>query len=218
MRKIILLLLAFLLIVGALGVYGIYYIRPDPTLNLDYRPVSLKDKALDMVKRMSTELVLTEEDVSNLLKQALSENPPQIPDVEVLGAQFALTDRQLTADLRLLWKKRIAAGMQVTYTLAWSDPNLTARVESVRLQSFNLPKDMVEDVAIPIGQQLPSLVRIKDMEFGGQAIRIRLQPPSLKELAEWLPDWQLLQARTPEPASARRGALPEPNHLRYTES
>lgn len=182
MRKLILFLFVLLVIVGGSGVYGLYYIRPDPTLTLDYEPLSLKDKALDMAKRLSPELVLTEEDVNNLLKQALAEHPKQSPDVEVLGARFTLEGNRLQADLRLLWKGRVTAGMQVDYLLGWSEPNLTADVESVKLKGIKLSSGLTQDLAVPIGEELPPLIRIRNIEFGEREIRIRLDLPDLSGL------------------------------------
>lgn len=181
MRKLVLFLFVLLLIVGGSGVYGLYYTRPDPTLTLKYESISLKDKALDMVKRLSPELVLTEEDVDNLLKQALAEHPKPSPDIEVLGARFTLLDNRLHADLRLLWKGRVTAGMQVDYLLGWSDPSLTAKVESVKLRGIGLPSGLAEDLAVPIGEELPAIVRIRSIEFGEREIRVRLDLPSLSD-------------------------------------
>lgn len=182
MRKLILFLFVLLLLVGGLGVYGMYYIRPDPTLTLDYEPISLKDKALDMAKRLSPELVLTEEDVNNLLKQALAEHPKQSPDVEVLGARFTLLNSRLHADLRLLWKERVTAGMQVDYLLRWSGESLTAEVDSIKLKGIKLSSSLTQDLVVPLGEELPALIRIRNIEFGEREIQIRLDLPNLSDL------------------------------------
>jgi len=207
LRKLILFLLVLLVIAGGSGVYGLYYIRPDPTLTLDYEPISLKDKALDMAKRLSPELVLTEEDVNNLLKQALAEHARQSPDVEVLGAKFTLLNNRLHADLRLLWKDRVTAGMQVDYLLGWSEPNLTAVVEAVKLKGIKLSSSVAQDLAVAIGEELPSLVRIRNVEFGEREIRIRLALPSLSELMKIRPGKR--------PAAPTRHEKPR---IRYTRA
>lgn len=182
MRKFMLILFMLLIVVGGLAVYGLHYVRPDPSLTMDYEPISLKDKALDMAKRMSPELVLTEEDVNNLLKQALVEHPRHLPDLEVLGARFTLQNDRLHADLRLLWKGRLTVGMQAAYMLGWSDPNLTANVESVKLKGIKLPAGLTEDIAVSIGHELPALVRIRNVDFGEREIRIRLDLPNLSDI------------------------------------
>lgn len=175
MRKLIFFLFTLALLAGIIGVCGLYYIRPDPTLTLNYSSLSLKDKALDMVKTMSPEIVLTEEDINNLLKEALAEHPRPIPDVEVRGAHFALSGNRLTAELRVMWKDRIAAGVQVKYVLAWHEPELIATVESIRMKDIVLPASIMETIAIPIEQQLPDFVGIRDVQFGARDITIKLR-------------------------------------------
>jgi hypothetical protein len=178
----LLIVLIFLAVVG--GVAGMYYIRPDPTLTLNHESVPVKQKALDMVKRMSFEMVLTEEDVNNVLKQSLAQNPHRSKDVEVRGAHFTLAGDRLISDFNLLWKNRIPAGLQVTYRLAWHAPNLTATVESVKLKDFSLPNDSVENLTLPVGQELPKPLKIKDVEFGEGELKIVLQKPSLSDLKD----------------------------------
>lgn len=182
MRKLFVLLLVILIFIGAGAVGIIYYIRPDPTLSLAYTPVSFKEKALEMVKRLELEVELTEEDINGLLKQALAQNTRQFPDLEVLGAQFALNGDRLGADLRLLWKDQVPAGLQVTYRLTWEPPYLKAEAESVNVKALALPAEIAPDLLIPIEEELPSLLRIDSIEFGERSIRIKLRQPDLADL------------------------------------
>lgn len=182
MKKFLICLIVLLILVVAGGVGALYYVRPDPTLSLDYKNVDMNKKALDMVKRMSFKMVLTDEDVNNVLIKSLAKNPYRNKDVLVQGARFTLEGDRLVSDLSLLWKDRIPAGLKVTYRLSWNAPNLTATVESVRLKDIDLPNDTVDDLSLPIGQELPKPLKIKDVTFGQGEMTVELQKPSLSDL------------------------------------
>ncbi|MBW5445466.1 hypothetical protein GE107_05245 [Cohnella sp. CFH 77786] len=184
MKKLLVSLFVFLILITAAGAYGLYYIRPDPMLSLDYESVPLKDKALDMVKRRSLVLVLSEDDVNNVLKRSLADNPRRYPDVEVRGARFALSGDRLVSDLSLMWKDRIPTSMQVTYRLGWQAPNLTATVESVKIKDIRLPEDTVDNLTLPLGEELPKPLKIKKVTFGDGEIRFEFRKPSLSDLKE----------------------------------
>lgn len=184
MKKLIAFLFIAALLAAAAGVGGLYYVRPDPTLTLDYDEVPVKERALDMAKRMSFELALSEADVSNVLKRSLALNPRQNKDVEVRGAHFALKGERLVADLNLLWKDRVPVGMQVTYLLSWKDPYLSATVEKVNVKAIGLPADMVENMSVPIGQELPKPLKINSVAFGEGEMVITLKKPNLSDLKD----------------------------------
>lgn len=187
MRKFIIFVFSFVLLVGIAGVGVLYYIRPDPTLTLDYTSVSLRDKALDMIKQMSPEIVLTEEDLNNLLKEVLARDPVIIPEVEVRGAHFSLSGNRLTAELRIMWKDRVAAGVQMEYTLVWNEPDLIAMPESIRIKDISLPVELMKRIVMPIEQQLPSVVGIRDIQFGPGDITIKLRA-NIQDLLTLQPD------------------------------
>jgi hypothetical protein len=182
MRKFMMFVLVFLL-VGCAGAIGaIYYIRPDPALSLDYAPVSFRAKALDMARSLTLEIELTEDEVNDLLKQVLARNPYIHPDLEVQGARFELEGHRLAADLRLLWKERIPAGVRVVYQLSWEAPYLKAVSESVHVKEVALPANIAPDLLVPIGEELPALLRIQAVEFNDHSLKIRLRQPALGEL------------------------------------
>ncbi|WP_276356277.1 hypothetical protein [Cohnella caldifontis] len=186
MKKLLFALIVLIVLAAGAAAAGLYYVRPDPMLNLDHGTVSLKDKAMDMAKRMSFDLRLSEEDVNDVLKAYLEEHPQRGPDVTVEGAQFGLSDDRMTADLRLLWKDRVPFGMRVVYRLEWRDPDLEAVVESVRVKDVSLPNDLVDSLSVPIGQELPELLKIKDVAFSGHEIIIRFRKPELSDLRKLL--------------------------------
>jgi hypothetical protein len=177
-------LFVLLLLAAAAGVGAIYYVRPDPALNLQYEPVAIKEKALEMVKRMSFDMILSEEDVNNVLKKSLAQNPVRNRDVEVRGANFTVAGDRLTADLSLLWKNRIPAGVQVIYRLSWQQPDLVATVEQVKVKSVNLPSSLADDLVLPIGRELPKPLKIKEVQLGEKEVTIVLQKPGLMDLQQ----------------------------------
>lgn len=184
MKKLLITLFVLVFLAGAAGVGALYYIRPDPELTLANEPVPVKQRALDMVKRLSVEMILNEEDVNNALKKSLADNPQRGKDVVVQGANFDLQDDLLVADLSLLWRDRIPTAMQVTYRLAWKSPNLVATVEQVKVKDITLPSDTVGNLSFPIGQELPKPLKIRDLKFDGDEIRLQFQKPSIADLKE----------------------------------
>jgi hypothetical protein len=174
-----------LILFGVVGsVCMLYYIRPDVSLSLEHQSVPVKQRVLHMVKRTSLELVLTEDDVNNVIKESLSRNPQRSKDVEVQGAQFHLSGNLLVADYNLLWKQRVSTALHVTYRLAWSDPDITGTVSDVKLKDISLPASLVENISVPIGKELPKPLKIKDVEFGDKQMKIIFRKPSLMDLRD----------------------------------
>jgi hypothetical protein len=186
LKKLFITLLLFILLAAAAAAAGLYYVRPDPMLNLDHGSVSLKEKAVDMARRMSFSLRLSEEDLNDLLKAYLAEHPRQRPDVTVEGARFSLADDRLTADLRLLWKDRLPFGMKVVYRLSWNDPVLAAAAESVQVRDVDLPASLAGDLSVQLGSGLPEWLHIDRVSFSGQEILIHFQKPGLSDLKKLL--------------------------------
>ncbi|TJY40781.1 hypothetical protein E5161_16695 [Cohnella pontilimi] len=175
-------LLLFFCVAGAVGT--LYYIRPDIGLNLEHRPVPVKQRVLSMVERRSLELVLTEEDINNVIKESLSRNPRRSKDIEVQGAQFSLSGNILTADYSLKWKQRVTAALRVTYLLSWNDPDIIGTVTDVRVKDISLPTSLAENIALPIGEQLPKPLKIKNVAFGDHEVKIAFQKPTLEDLRQ----------------------------------
>ncbi|MFC5699720.1 hypothetical protein ACFPVX_00380 [Cohnella faecalis] len=182
MKKLILFLVALLLLAVLAGAGLILYIAPDKGLNLAYEQVPVKDRAIEMVKRMKLELVLSEEDVINLAKASVADNPQVKPDVRVTGADFDLQGELLIANLKVLWKERIPVGLQVTYRLSWQSPNLVATVVEAKAKKIKLPLTAFDDQIIPLGDELPKLIQIKGIAFENDEAKVSFKKPSLKDL------------------------------------
>ncbi|RED64697.1 hypothetical protein [Cohnella lupini] len=186
MKKIVIGLLVVAILVIIAGVGGLYYIKPDKKLDLAYENIPMKDRAYDMLKNLTTELTLTEKDVINLAKKSLAENPRVEKDVTVTGADFDLNEDKLVADLNIVWKNRISAGIQVTYRLQWESPNVVATVEQAKMKGIPLPVSMFSDRVIPIAQDLPDILKIKDLKWGEQEVKVQFQRPTLRDLQQLL--------------------------------
>jgi hypothetical protein len=186
LKKLFIALFVLIFLAVAAGIAGVYYIRPDATLTLQHEKVDLKKKTLDMAKRMSFEIKVSEADVNNVLKKSLAQNPQRSKDVLVQGARFTLEGDRLIADLSLLWKNRVPAGLQVIYRLTWSNPNVIAKVEQVKLKDITLSPGTVEDLVLPIAQDLPKPLKIENVAFGNNELIIKLKKPSMMDLAELL--------------------------------
>jgi hypothetical protein len=181
---IILFVLALLAVIAGVG--ALYYIKPDQNLDLAYEKVPLKERALDMVRRLSPELILTGEDLNNLAKKSVADNPQVEKDVTVTGANFTMKGELLIADLNVIWKNQISAGLEITYRLHWESPNVIATVEKVRMKGITLPVSMFSNRIIPIGQDLPKLLKIKNVVWNDGEIMVLFQKPTLKDLQELL--------------------------------
>lgn len=176
-----------LLVLGCIAVIGsLYYIKPDQELDLSYNRVPIDERAVDMVSRMSVAMILGEEDVNNLLKASLSKNPEVQKDVKVTGARFSVDGDLLISHLNVLWKDQVHAGLQLTYRLKWENPNVVATIVDAQMKAIPLPTAAFSDMVIPLGDQLPELLKIKDIEWGGKEIKMLFEKPDLQDIQDLL--------------------------------
>ncbi|CAI6068457.1 hypothetical protein [Cohnella sp. JJ-181] len=185
MKKLLFAFIAFVVLAAVGSVILYQLIKPSQPLDLAYEPVPLESRALQMFKNLSTELVLSEADVNNLAKASIADNPQYSPDVLITGAGFRLlADNRLAADVNLKIKNRIPVGLSFVYRLEWQEPNLTAVVEKASIRGVPLPADRFDDVVIPLGAQLPKVVRIKSVKSDAQGLKVAFRAPSPGELRE----------------------------------
>ncbi|MEK0312507.1 LmeA family phospholipid-binding protein [Cohnella sp. 56] len=183
MKKLLIALVA-LVVLAAAGGFIIYrYVAPARPLDLAYEPVPIENRAVQMLKKMSTELVLSEADVNNLAKASIAANPQYAPDIRITGAEFRLlADNRLAAELNLKVKSRVPVGLSIVYRLEWSEPNLTAVVEQASIRGIDLPADRFDDVVIPLGEELPQGIHIKRVESDASGLRVTFKLPSLRDI------------------------------------
>ncbi|MBB3113566.1 hypothetical protein FHS18_005678 [Paenibacillus phyllosphaerae] len=182
MRKGWKLAAAFIIFILAACGGLIWYIAPDEELNLAYEQVPLLERALDMVKRQSTELILTSGDLNNLAKRALTAHSDVSPDTQITGADFELVGDELFADVHVMYKKLIPAGVKVVYRFEWQDPNLIGTVVEAKVKSLPIPSERFERITIPLGEQLPKLIHVSDIAIQNGQLHIRFRKPKLSDL------------------------------------
>ncbi len=184
MKKLLIGLFVLVFLAVIAGVGAIYYVKPDKTLDLSYHEVPLKDRAINMARRMSLELILTDDDLQNLAKKSIVENPEVERDIVVTGAEFTLEGDRLIADLNVLWKDWVPANLQITYRLRWQDPNVIADVLEARMKDVPLPKAMLASRVIPIASELPKPLKIENVKFERGEVAVMFRKPGLKDLQE----------------------------------
>jgi hypothetical protein len=176
MKKLLIGMFVIVFIAVIAGAGALYYVKPDRALDLSYEEVPLEDRALSMAKRLSLQMSLTAEDLNNLAKKSIADNPQVEEDVLVTGADFTLNGDKLIADLNVIWKDRVSAGIQVTYRLRWEDPNVVAAVEKATMKGITLSNAWFSDRTIPIGDNLPSMLRIKSVEWDQDEVKVIFRP------------------------------------------
>ncbi|MDG0809760.1 hypothetical protein [Cohnella rhizosphaerae] len=130
MKKLLFALIALVVLIAVGSVILYQLIKPAERLDLSYEKVDLEKKAVEMLKRVSTQLALSEADVNNLAKESIAQNPMYTPDARITGARFRLLDGdRLAADVNLKIRERIPVGLTIVYRLKWASPNLIAEVE-----------------------------------------------------------------------------------------
>ncbi|RUS46725.1 hypothetical protein [Cohnella sp. AR92] len=182
MRKWFIALFVLLILAAGAGIGAFFYVSPEEELNLRYDEVPLKSRAIEMAKRLSPELVLTEKDVNNLAKAQLADNPNYMKNIKITGVRFKLADGQLIADVNLKAMERIPVGMQLTYEVKWMSPNLVATVTRAKLKDIDLPADSFNDVVIPLGSELPDLLKVQGIRIEDGQMIIEFKKPSLSDL------------------------------------
>lgn len=180
-RLFIILIIILLLLGGALW-WLLSYIAPDEQLGMSYSPIDVKDKAMDMVKKLKPELVLTESDINDLIKMNLkakyassSSDHPNIEiakDVSLDGAAFELEENMLIAHLNVTYKERIPAALDAVYSLQWQSPNLVLRPESLSIKGTQLPLSNLETIVVPLDLPAQDVVSVKDVQFEKGQIKI----------------------------------------------
>lgn len=167
------LLLAIVLAVGA----AVWYAKPTEALDLAYEPVSIAQKALDMVKARKLEVRLSERDLNDLLKKQLAEHAQLRPNVTIEGARFEQHGNRITAYVNLKAYGGVAVGAAVDFTLAWRAPELIVSPTAVRVRGLPVPSALLplEPIVLRTDESLPPLVAIKDVRFEENGITVAFQ-------------------------------------------
>lgn len=146
------------------------YIAPERELAMSYERIDVRAKALDMVKRLKPELVLTESDINHLIKMNLKRD---IADNVLLdGADFKLQGSRLLAELNVTYMGRIPAEVRAEYNMEWRGTELVLTPQSLAVKRFELPIDWLETVVVPLDLPATDMVELDDIRFEAKQIRI----------------------------------------------
>ena len=163
-------IIIILLLAGALW-WLLSYIAPDEKLDMSYAPIDVKEKALDMVKKLKPELVLTESDINHLIKMNMQKEE-LAKDIRLDGALFELEEDRLVAHMNVTYKERIPAELNAVYSLEWQPPNIALRPQSLSLKEMALPVSMLDAIIIPLDLPGQDIVTVKDVEFLKDQIKV----------------------------------------------
>lgn len=170
-------LMRMLTVVGIIAV-GILllmqYVKPDEALNMKYTEFSLKDELFEMVREQRTSMVLSEDEVNNLIKAELASKIIDNEMFQLKGAYFELVDGGLQAHLHMIFIDRIHVGMQLTYVLDWTGTAIQAELDEAYIRSISLPSKYVpvQSITLDLSDKLPPLVQVKSVAFEPEGIEI----------------------------------------------
>ncbi|CAM4094049.1 hypothetical protein L1N85_10435 [Paenibacillus alkaliterrae] len=181
-RRLLTTLLIFILLLGGAVWWLLSYIAPDERLDMAYTPISVRDKALAIIKNLNTELVLTETDINYVIKARLMSEYASAgtngaavelnEDVRLDGAVFELEEDRLVARMNVTYKDRIPAQLDAVYALEWQPPNIALRPQSLAVKDIGLPLSLLEPILIPIELPEQNVVAIRDVQFEQNQIKV----------------------------------------------
>ncbi|WP_426448900.1 hypothetical protein ACP26L_29625 [Paenibacillus sp. S-38] len=152
----------------------LWFVRPPQPLDLTYKELPLREKALDMLRSRKLEVTLTEAEVNELLKKALAASPQVSANVRITGARFYLEGEALSADVQLLYRNRWEAGGRLFFDLAWQDPYLTAVHTGSAIRGLHLPDAWfrLQPLQTDLNSYLPQAAAIRDLHFEPDGVRL----------------------------------------------
>ncbi|MGG1633971.1 hypothetical protein [Paenibacillus sp. NRS-1760] len=185
LKRLLMSFIVILLLLGGALWWFLLYIAPDEPLDMSYAPIDVKEKALDMVKKMKLELVLTESDINHLIKMNMKDelaiSRPESTHQEIAkaihldGANFDLEENRLIAQMNITYKNKIPARLDAVYSLDWESPNIILKPQSLSVKAIQLPLSMLETIVIPLDLPAQDVVTVRDVQFENNQIKIRFK-------------------------------------------
>lgn len=156
---------------------AVWYIQPVKKMDLAYSELPLVNKAASILLNRKPEVVLSEQEVSNLLKKALAQHPAIDPHVTVTGAEFFLQGQRLTANMNLLLYDRLEAGATLFFDLSWQEPYLMMEHTGTEIRQAAIPLKwfQLEPRQIQLNDFLPKPMTVRDVAFEGSSVKISLK-------------------------------------------
>jgi len=172
MRIIRRLVVLFLLLVIALIVAVIVYIRPDKVLDMSYEPVDMKVKVWNMVKNKVPEIELTGDELNNIAKKKMVEALKTTNlSVEVTGAEFIIHGDEVEAKLNGKWGM-LPFGVTLFFHMESSGSNLILEHISTQIKQVTIPNSMwsLEPITFSLKEHIPDIVGIDQVNFKTDSI------------------------------------------------
>jgi len=139
---------------------------------MDYTPIQLEEKLLNMARNLNTELVLTEADINALIKMNIDTEPRDRLQIE--GAHFSVLDNMLHAELNVLWNDNVRAQLHASYAISWNEPELTLLPMELKLKDIKLPTSWLEEISLPLYESADSLLGVESLTTRGNELVITL--------------------------------------------
>jgi len=185
LKRLLISVIVILLLLGGALWWFLSYIAPDEPLDMSYAPIDVKEKALDMVKKLKLELVLSESDINHLIKMNMKdENAISRPesadqgiakDIHLDGANFDLEENKLIAQMNITYKNKIPARLDAVYSLDWESPNIILKPQSLSVKAIQLPLSTLETIVIPLDLPAQDVVTVRDVQFEKDQMRIQFK-------------------------------------------
>ncbi|MGM0882236.1 MAG: hypothetical protein ACQEXQ_14500 [Bacillota bacterium] len=181
-RRLMTAVVLIILLVGGAAWWLLSYIAPDEPLDMAYESIDVKEKALDMAKRLKPELVLTEADINNMIKMHLesklasreagASSMELANGIRLDGAAFELEEDKLAARMNVTYRDRIPAELDAVYSLEWQPPNIALRPKSLSVKEIGLPVSLLEPIIIPLDLPADDIVAVRDVQFLKDQVKV----------------------------------------------
>jgi hypothetical protein len=182
LKRLLISVIVILLLLGGALWWFLSYIAPDERLDMSYAPIDVKEKALDMVKKVKLELVLTESDINHLIKMHMKDEYAMnksgaatlelAKDIRLDGAHFDLEEDKLIARMNITYKNKIPARLDAVYSLDWQSPNIVLKPQSLAVKAIQLPLNTLETIVIPLDLPAQDVVTVRDVKFENNQMKI----------------------------------------------
>ncbi|MDQ1912217.1 hypothetical protein RAC89_17660 [Paenibacillus sp. GD4] len=161
-----------------LAAVALWYVRPEQELDLAFAQLKLEDQAAEMLRTRKLEVVLSEAEINDLLKEQLAQKqlssagPP--PKGRITGASFSLQGNLLIADVNVLVREQWKVGAKLQFRLEWQDPYLVATHTDTHIKAMNIPLSWyeVKPLKLAVNNKLPKLIAVRNVEFQEKQINI----------------------------------------------
>lgn len=181
-RRLLTALVLIILLLAGAAWWLLSYIAPDEPLDMAYESIDVKEKALDMIKRLKPELVLTEADINNMIKMHLesklasreagASSMELVNGIRLDGAAFELEEGKLAARMNVTYRDRIPAELDAVYSLEWQPPNIALRPKSISVKEIGLPVSLLEPIIIPLDLPAEDVVTVRDVQFLKDQVKV----------------------------------------------